>query len=100
MFFNSIQFLFLFFVVTITYFAIPYRYRWLLLLSASYLFYASFEPAHIPLLFGLTLINYYAALRMGEMMDVLGRKRYLIFCLLSNIMLLLIFKYDNFLANL
>jgi alginate O-acetyltransferase complex protein AlgI len=95
MFFNSIQFLFFFFVVTITYFAIPYRYRWLLLLCASYIFYASFKPGYVPLLIGLTLINYYAALRMGDRQPA-KRKGYLIFCLVSNIVLLLLFKYYNF----
>jgi hypothetical protein len=64
MFFDSMQFLFFFFAVTITYFAIPHRYRLLLLLCASNIFYASFKVVYIPLLLGLTLINYYATLHM------------------------------------
>jgi D-alanyl-lipoteichoic acid acyltransferase DltB (MBOAT superfamily) len=96
MLFNSIQFLSFFFIVIVTYFVIPYRYRWFLLLCASYIFYASFNPGYIPLLFGLALINYYAALRISDSRGPAERKGYLIFCLLSNIMLLLMFKYYNF----
>jgi len=97
MLFNSIPFLFFFFVVAITYFSIPYRYRWLLLLCASYLFYSYSQPGYILLLFGSTLINYYAALRMGDERVSSGiKKKYLFFCLLSNIVILLIFKYYNF----
>ncbi len=81
----------------VLYFVIPHRYRWLLLLCASYLFYSYSQPGYILLLFGSTLINYYAALQMGEERVTLGiKKRYLIFCLLSNIGFLLIFKYYNF----
>ena len=96
MLFHSIPFLIFFFIVGVTYFAIPYHYRWVLLLCASYLFYASFHPGYLFLLFSLTLINYYAALRMGTNRVVSQRRRYLVFCLLSNIGLLLIFKYYNF----
>jgi alginate O-acetyltransferase complex protein AlgI len=96
MLFNSIQFLFFFAIVMAMYFAIPYRFRWVLLLCASYLFYASFHPAYLFLLFSLTLINYYAALRMGNRRDTSERKRYLVFSLFTNIGLLLIFKYYNF----
>lgn len=99
MLFHSIQFLFFFAIVVAIYFAIPYRYRWLLLLCTSYFFYGFFSPAYIPLLFGLTLINYYAALRMGDYRKPPGRKGYFIFCLLSNILLLLTFKYYNFFAQ-
>jgi alginate O-acetyltransferase complex protein AlgI len=97
MLFNSIPFLFFFFVVTVTYFFLPYRYRWLLLLCASYFFYSYSEPGYLLLLFSLTLINYYAALRMGEARITSGiKKRYLTFCLLANIGILLVFKYYNF----
>jgi alginate O-acetyltransferase complex protein AlgI len=99
MFFNSMQFLFFFFIVAVTYFTIPNRYRWLLLLCASYIFYASFNPRYIPLLLGLALINYYTALRMGARRDRTERKGYLIISLLSNIVLLFIFKYYNFFAQ-
>ncbi len=97
MLFHSLQFLIFFSVVVALYFAVPYRYRWLLLLCASYLFYASYQPAYIFLLFVLTAINYYAALQMGEERVTSGvKKRYLFFCLLSNIGILLLFKYCNF----
>ena len=43
MLFNSIHFLFFFVIVMAMYFAIPYRFRWILLLGASYYFYMSFK---------------------------------------------------------
>lgn len=40
MLFNSWQFLIFFPVVALLHFIIPYRFRWILLLIASYYFYA------------------------------------------------------------
>jgi len=44
MFFNSLQFLVFFPVVCALYFATPNRFRWVLLLAASYYFYMSWRP--------------------------------------------------------
>ena len=45
--FNSYQFLIFFPVVTVLYFALPYRVRWAMLLAASCVFYMAFIPKYI-----------------------------------------------------
>lgn len=44
MLFNSLQFLVFYPIVVIVYFNLPYRWRWIWLLVASYYFYMSWEP--------------------------------------------------------
>jgi hypothetical protein len=50
--FNSIQFLIFFPIVTILYFALPFRLRWAMLLVASSIFYMAFIPIYILILSG------------------------------------------------
>ena len=96
MLFNSVLFLFFFAIVMAIYFAIPYRFRWALLLIASYIFYMRSKPAYIVLIIILTLINYYTGLQMGKTEKKSKRKKFLIFAVLGNLGLLFIFKYYDF----
>jgi D-alanyl-lipoteichoic acid acyltransferase DltB (MBOAT superfamily) len=96
MLFNSIHFLFFFAVVMAMYFAIPYRFRWALLLIASYLFYMSSRPAYILLIIILTLISYSAGLLMSKTEIKPKRKRFLILAVLANLGWLFLFKYYGF----
>jgi alginate O-acetyltransferase complex protein AlgI len=96
MLFNSIQFLFFFAIVTVTYFALPYRFRWILLLGASYYFYISWKPAYVILIIITTLITYYAGIRMGKIATKAKRKTILILSLFFNLGFLFVFKYYNF----
>jgi hypothetical protein len=40
--FYSVEFFMFFFLVAILFFATPFRFRWIILLAASYYFYGSF----------------------------------------------------------
>ncbi len=62
MLFNSIHFLFFFITVTITYFSIPYKHRWVLLLLSSCYFYMAFVPIYILILGFTIIIDYYAGI--------------------------------------
>lgn len=96
MLFNSFQFIVFFIVVTSLYFALPYRYRWFLLLSASCLFYMAFVPVYILILGFTIVIDYFAGIYIEKSRD--GRKKlFLIFSLIANIGVLAVFKYYNFL---
>ncbi|HRZ39470.1 MAG TPA: MBOAT family protein, partial [Candidatus Omnitrophota bacterium] len=53
MLFNSPQFIIFFPIVVLLYFLCPYRFRWVLLLCASYYFYMCWE-ARYALLMGLS----------------------------------------------
>ncbi|MGA2515448.1 MAG: MBOAT family O-acyltransferase [Thermodesulfobacteriota bacterium] len=96
MLFNSMRFLFFFIIVMGMYFAIPYRFRWILLLGASYYFYISWKPAYVILIIITTLITYYAGLRMAKIATKSKRKTVLILSLFFNLGCLFVFKYYNF----
>jgi alginate O-acetyltransferase complex protein AlgI len=96
MLFNSLAFLVFFPVVVALYFATPYRLRWILLLAASYYFYASWKPEYLLLIIFSTLVDYGAALGMGAARSQARRTAFLVLSLCSNLGLLFAFKYFNF----
>jgi len=95
MLFNSISFFFFFTIVTILYFVLPYKYRWLLLLLSSCYFYMSFVPVYILILGFTIIIDFYAGIFIEH---ATGKKRrsLLICSLVANIGILAVFKYYNF----
>ncbi|MFO7973092.1 MAG: MBOAT family protein [Candidatus Hydrogenedentota bacterium] len=96
MLFNSVEFLVFFPCVCALYFALPYRWRWVLLLAASYYFYAAWKPEYLVLIFASTAVDYAAGFVMGKT----DRRRIRIGALLAslgcNLGLLFTFKYFNF----
>ena len=66
MLFNSLEFLVFFPVVVGLYFATPHRFRWALLLAASYYFYASWRPEYLLLIVASTLVDSFAARRLAR----------------------------------
>ncbi|MTI68992.1 MAG: MBOAT family protein [Firmicutes bacterium] len=96
MLFNSFKFLMFFPIVVGLYFMIPYRFRWVWLLGASYYFYMSWKPEYIILILISTIIDYYASHKMGSIKEKEKRKKYLILSLFTNLGLLFLFKYYNF----
>ena len=100
MLFNSIHFLAFLPVVVILYYALNYRYRWILLLTASYYFYASWKVEYLLLIIMSTFIDYYAAIQIHKHRDKPQTKKFFLFIsLLSNLGILVFFKYFNFLGN-
>jgi alginate O-acetyltransferase complex protein AlgI len=99
MLFNSFQYLIFFPIVVGVYFAIPHRYRWILLLLASYYFYACWKAEYLILILASTLVDYFSGIMMGKTAQKRKRKKYLIISLASNIGLLLGFKYFNFFSS-
>jgi len=95
MLFNSLEFLVFFPVVTLVYFLLPYRYRWLHLLLASCFFYASFIPAYLGILFLTIVIDYYAGIWISRSSGQ-KRKWFLASSIIANVGVLAIFKYYNF----
>jgi D-alanyl-lipoteichoic acid acyltransferase DltB (MBOAT superfamily) len=96
MLFNSWQFFFFFPAVTCAYFLLPHRFRWLLLLAASCLFYMSFIPAYILILFVTIVVDYIAGIFI-EKSDGRRRKSFLVMSIVVNVGFLAFFKYFNFL---
>ena len=96
MLFNSLDFVFFFPLVVCAYFLTPHRYRWVLLLAASYYFYACWKAEYLVLIVASTLVDYGVGLRMGSLPTRKARRPYLILSLCSNLGILFAFKYFNF----
>lgn len=96
MLFNSFQFLLFFVIVTLLYFWLPYKRRWILLLVSSCYFYMAFVPVYILILGFTIVIDYFAGIYI-EKSDGRKRKMFLILSLVANIGVLMVFKYYNFL---
>ncbi len=99
MLFNSLEFPVFFVAVVATFFALPGRLRWVLLLVASYAFYAFWRPEYLLLIWGSTLLDYLVARRMSRLPDKRARKPWLLLSLFANLGLLGTFKYFNFFAD-
>ena len=93
--FNSWSFFLFFPTVTTLYFAIPNRWRWLLLLVASCAFYMAFIPAYILILLFTIAVDYVAGILI-EQSSGQRRRVWLICSLIANIGMLAVFKYGNF----
>lgn len=99
MIFNSFDFLIFFPFVTIVYFLLPFRLRWIFLLIASYYFYMANRWKYGTLLLFTTFIDWLIGLAISRTEDKKLRKWYLAFSLISNLGILFIFKYWNFFAD-
>ena len=96
MLFNSLHFLIFFPIVSIIYYLIPHKYRWVLLLASSYYFYMVWRPIYIILIIISTLIDYTAAIYIAKNPKPIYRKVLLALSLLSNLGILFTFKYLGF----
>ena len=96
MLFNSAEFLLFFPLVALLYYLLPARLRWVLLLAASYLFYASWRIEYLALIITSTTIDYLAGMGIVHTTDATVRKRYLTLSILSNLGILFAFKYWGF----
>ncbi len=97
MLFNSFSFLLFFPVVTIIYFLLPHRFRWVHLLLASCIFYMAYIPVYILILFFTIIVDYVAGI-MIENAGENNRRIFLVMSLVANIGVLAFFKYYNFFA--
>ena len=95
MLFNSFKFLLFFPFVTLIYFLVPHRFRWLWLLGMSCVFYMAFVPIYILILAFTIVIDYIAGI-MIERATSKQKKPFLILSLIANIGVLAFFKYYNF----
>lgn len=99
MLFNSIQFLVFFIVVSILFYVLAPKYRWILLLIASCYFYVSFIPVYILILFFLILLDYFAAIKIEDETSESKKRLWLRLSLIGNLGILAVFKYYNFLND-
>lgn len=96
--FNSITFIFVFLPFTLAaYYLVPKKYKNIMLLVSSLIFYAWGEPVYVILLILSILFNYFCGRDIeGKLKTPWLAKRSLIFAIASNVLLLAFFKYFGF----
>ena len=104
MVFSSLTFLFAYLpAVLAVYFLVPSRFRNLVLLAVSLFFYGWGEPVYVLVMIFSILFNWVFGRLIGQYRDSSRdlAKKYLIICIILNLLLLGFFKYSDFLiANL
>ena len=95
MVFNSLSFLIFFPIVTLVYFLIPGRVRWVWLLLASYYFYMSWHAEYALLMASSTVVTYICSHIIDRCEDTPRRKLVLILGILFNVGMLGYFKYTG-----
>lgn len=96
MFFNSLEFLVFFPLVTLVYFLLPHKTRWSWLLFASIVFYMSFIPIYILILALTITVDYFAGMWIEDTKVHKMKRFYLIFSIVTTLAILFVFKYFNF----
>lgn len=101
MLFSSIVFLFTFLpAVMILYYLLPVRFRNVILLLASLVFYAWGEPVYLFLMLLSILFNYFSGLDIARnLQDKRAAKQSLVFNLIINLAVLGFFKYEGFVLD-
>jgi len=97
--FNSFVFIGFFALVAVLYWLVPHRFRWLLLLIASYYFYSTYEPRYLILLAAATLVAYAAALYLPGRQKTTAGRVVLTVTVVAELVVLVVFKYFNFFSE-
>ena len=97
MLFSSLTFLFIFLpLVLLIYFISKDKYKNIILLIFSLIFYAYGEPKYIVLMLFSIILNYFAALLIDKYHSNKNKaKLFLILDITINLLLLVLFKYTN-----
>lgn len=99
MLFNSFAFLIFFPVVTVLFYLIPHKFRWIILLIASYYFYMSWDAMLVILILGTTAISYLAGLVIDTTGSKAVKKTAAVIAVVGSLAVLFFFKYFNFLSS-
>lgn len=94
--FNSPEYIFFFLVVAFLYYLVPFRFRWGMLLVASYYFYISWQPVYVTILIVQTMVSYGATFMIGRSAGRRGRITWLTAGLSINFGMLFVYKYLKF----
>lgn len=99
MLFNSWQFAVFLPIVFVLYWALPHRFRWGVLLMASYYFYMSAGAKFVALLLLTTAISYGAAIWLEKAQNEKKKKSILTISVIACLLGLVIFKYLDFMFD-
>lgn len=96
MLFNSVEFLLFFPIVTLLYFVLPHKVRYLWLLAASYYFYMCWNPTYALLMLTSTAITYASGLVLQKAAEKGTKKWCVAVSFTLNLAILFFFKYFYF----
>ena len=101
MIFSSIPFLFFFFpIFLLIYYLVPFRYKNIILLIFSLVFYAWGEPIYILLMIFSSVVDYMNGIMIEKYWNDSKRKKiFMILSIIVNLSLLGFFKYADFLIS-
>jgi D-alanyl-lipoteichoic acid acyltransferase DltB (MBOAT superfamily) len=97
MLFNSLQYLIFLPIVVLLYWVVPQKWRPLLLLCASYIFYAAWKPIYLVLIIVMTLANYVFGFLISSTKTL--SKFFLVMAISVNLLILCYYKYANFIVQ-
>lgn len=95
MLFNSGIFILFLIAVVVLFYLLPHKFRWVLLLVASYVFYMTWQPAYSILIAFTTVISYVLGNAIAKNRE--KAKLFMRIGVLTNLLILFFFKYFNFL---
>ena len=99
MLFNSLSYGVFLPITFAIYWVLPHKYRWGLLLVASYYFYMSWNAKYVILIFATTFVSYAAARMIAKENRQIYRRTILVVSLMICLGLLIYIKYFVFLSN-
>ena len=97
--FNSRSFLIFLPAVVLLYWLLPHKFRWVLLLAASYFFYMSWNAWLIVLIMTTTVTAYVTSILISRTQKTALRRLWLAVALVICLGLLIFFKYINFILE-
>lgn len=100
MLFNSVDFLIFFPIVTLIFFIIPKKLRYLWLLVASYYFYMCWNVEYASLLAFSTITTWAAGVLVQRTEKKTSKKLALVVCIAVNLAILFVFKYFGFFGDI
>ncbi len=96
MLFNSWQYAVFLPIVFGLYWLLPGKYRWMLILGASYFFYGCWNAKYLALIIFITIVAYTGGILLDRMETDRQRKCVVAFVITVSLGLLFVFKYFNF----
>lgn len=99
MLFNSLAFAIFLPIVFLLYWAVPQKYRWIILLISSYYFYMSWNVKYVVLILFTTFVSYCSALFLPKFTKKSTKLGIMWLAIVASLFVLFFFKYLNFAQN-
>lgn len=100
MLFNSLSYAVFLPIVFILYWAIPAKFRWILLLVSSYYFYMSWNPKYVVLILFTTVISFLSGILLEKATKPVLKNLIVLIAICACLSTLFMFKYFNFALSL